>query len=92
MAHLERKQLAPVILAGDLNSASDDDSIKFLRKKFEVFSDKNPIEPTCSTKFGWLQIDFISGFPPGKFSCEKIFRGNDCTVSDHYAVIADLEL
>lgn len=92
MAHLERKQLAPVILAGDLNSASDDDSIKFLRKKFEIFSDKNPIEPTCSTKFGWLQIDFIAGFPQGKFTCNAVARGNDCTVSDHYAVIADLEL
>lgn len=88
---LNKKSLSPVILAGDLNSAPEDDSINFLRRNFEVFSDKSPIEPTCITKFGWQQIDFISGCPQGKFICKSIIRGNDCSASDHYAVIADLE-
>lgn len=89
---LEEKSLAPVILAGDLNSAPEDPSIDFLRKSFDVFSDQYPVAPTCcSSKFGEQQIDFISGFPQKKFVCRNIFAGNDRTASDHQAVIADLE-
>ena len=88
---LAEKQLSPIILAGDLNSAPEDDSINFLRKSFDVFSDNSGLGPTCTTKFGWQQIDFITGFPQGKFTCKQIFRGNDRTASDHYAVITDLE-
>ena len=89
---LAEKQLSPVILAGDLNSAPEDDSINFLRKSFDVFSDNSGLGPTCTNnKFGWQQIDFITGFPQGKFACKQIFRGNDRTASDHYAVITDLE-
>ena len=88
---LAEKNLFPVILAGDLNSAPDDASIDFLRTKFDVFSDNRNVQPTCMTKFGDLQIDFISGFPQKKFVCHDIFAGNDRTASDHQAVIADLE-
>ncbi len=88
---LAEKNLSPVILAGDLNSAPDDSSIDFLRKSFDVFSDNRNVQPTCMTKFGDLQIDFISGFPQKKFICHDIFAGSDRTASDHQAVIADLE-
>ena len=92
MDFLAKNSLSPVILAGDLNSAPNDISIDTLREKFDVFSDGRNVEATCVTKFGWLQIDFISGFPQGKFHCKEIFAGNDCTASDHKALIADLEL
>lgn len=91
MDHVEENRLFPAILAGDLNSAPQDDSINALREKFNVFSDDTEIEPTCETKFGPLQIDFISGAPIGRFHCQKIQAGDDQTVSDHRAVIADVE-
>jgi endonuclease/exonuclease/phosphatase family metal-dependent hydrolase len=89
--YLQSHSIAPVILAGDLNSAPEDPSINMLRQTFDVFSDNQGVKPTCITKFGWQQIDFITGFPQGKFTCRKIEIGNDRTASDHYALIADLE-
>lgn len=89
--YLDANNLYPAILAGDLNSAPEDVSIDALRRKFTVFSDRQPIQPTCETSFGPLQIDFISGSPGENIICHNIEAGCNCTFSDHRAVIADLE-
>lgn len=92
-AYLKEKQLSPVILAGDLNSQPQDSSIDALRRDFEVCNDGRDDRPTAeSSKFGWVQIDYIATFPKRKWQCKKFFVGNDCTASDHYAVVADLEI
>ncbi|MBE6388645.1 MAG: hypothetical protein E7043_00555 [Lentisphaerae bacterium] len=91
--YLDANGLYPAILAGDLNSQPDDASIYALREKFDVFNDGRSDQPTAnSQKFGWVQIDYISAAPKGAVRCEKFFTGNDCTASDHYAVLADLEI
>ena len=91
--YLDENQCYPAILAGDLNSQPQDTSIQTLREKFEVLNDGRDDRPTAfSKKFGWVQIDYIAAAPAGRFKCECFTRGDDCTVSDHYAVIADLEL
>ena len=91
--YLDENQCYPAILAGDLNSQPQDESIQALREKFEVLNDGRDDRPTAnSQKFGWVQIDYIAAAPAGRFKCECFTRGDDCTVSDHYAVIADLEL
>ena len=91
--YLDANGLYPAILAGDLNSQPDDASINALREKFDVFNDGRSDQPTAnSQKFGWVQIDYISAAPKGAVRCEKFFTGNDCTASDHYAVLADLEI
>lgn len=91
--YLDENQCYPVLLAGDLNSQPQDGSIQALREKFEVFNDGRDDRPTAySRKFGWVQIDYIAGAPAGRCKCEQFTRGDDCTVSDHYAVMADLEL
>lgn len=91
--YLDENSLYPAILAGDLNSQPHDDSINCLRGKFDVFNDNRCNEPTAkSSKFGWVQIDYIAAAPQSAVKCENFFRGSDCTASDHYAVIADLEI
>ena len=92
-AYLKERQISPVILAGDLNSQPQDNSIDALRRDFEVFNDGRSDKPTAeSSKYGWVQIDYISASPKKQWKCENFFVGNDCTASDHYAVIADLEI
>lgn len=90
---LDANSLYPAILAGDLNSQPQDAAIDCLRKKFDVFNDGRCSLPTAkSSKFGWVQIDYIAAAPQSAVKCLNFFRGDDCTVSDHYAVIADLEI
>ena len=91
--YLAENNLYPAILAGDLNSQPQDASINALRAEFDVFNDNFCNESTAySKKFGWVQIDYIAAAPQKRIKCENLFRGNDCTASDHYAIIADFEL
>jgi len=92
-AYLKKHQLSPVVLAGDLNSQPQDNSIDALRREFDVFNDGRSDLPTAeSSKYGWVQIDYISAAPKAQWKCDRFFVGSDCSVSDHYAVIADLEI
>jgi len=90
---LEANRLFPIILAGDLNTAPNAPALQALRRKFEVFNDNRDARPTAKTsKFGWLQIDYIAGTPSSAISCTAFRVGDDCRASDHYAVIADVEI
>lgn len=91
--YLKQNKLMPALLAGDLNSQPKDSSIEAVRKGFDLFNDLGDGRPTAnSSKFGWVMIDYIAGTPKGAFRCAQFHTGSDCTVSDHYAVGAELEL
>lgn len=93
LAYVADHRLFPILLAGDLNSSPRSGAVQALREKFDVFNDSGSGRPTAETgKYGWMQIDYISGSPHGTFKCRSFKVGDDCTASDHYAVIAELDL
>jgi endonuclease/exonuclease/phosphatase family metal-dependent hydrolase len=90
---LEKNSLYPAILAGDLNATPDTAALNALRENFTVLSDgREEMLTANSTKYGWVQIDYISLSKDGTWHCDSLRKGKDCTVSDHYAVIAELTL
>ena len=90
---IEEKSYFPVLLAGDLNNPENSPALRFLRKKWDIANDPAPALPTAKTgKFGWMQIDYICGFPKGVWCFRRFGRIDVLGPSDHYPVAADVEL
>jgi len=91
--HLEEKSYFPALLAGDLNNPEHSPALESLREKWDIANDSGPALPTAKTrKFGWMQIDFICGYPKGVWNFRKFERVDALGASDHYPVLAEFEL
>ena len=60
--------------------------------KWDIANDLEAGLPTAKTgKFGWMQIDFICGYPKGAWFFRRFERINALGKSDHYPVVAEIE-
>lgn len=91
--YLAEHNYYPAILVGDLNATPESQAIRDLHEVADVWNDADPETKTAySSKFGWVQIDYIASFPKGAFTLEKFYFGENITASDHRPAIADLIL
>ena len=90
--HVEEKSYFPALLAGDLNNGEHSPAVCFLREKWDIANDLGEGLPTAKTgKFGWMQIDFICGYPKGAWIFRRFERIDALGASDHYPIIVEVE-
>ena len=90
---VEEKSYFPALLAGDLNNGEHSPAVCFLRENWDIANDLGTGLPTAETrKFSWMQIDFICGYPKGAWIFRQFDRINALGASDHYPIVAELEL
>lgn len=78
--YVEKNQLYPAILTGDLNATPDSDAIKLLGQKWRITGDNTPTFPASKPK---KRIDFIAFSPKDAFEAVAYEVGNESVASDH---------
>lgn len=90
---LEANGWFPAILCGDLNNPPEAPAIRFLHEAWNVTNDLNEGLPTAKTgKFGWQQIDYVCCRPQDAFRVISNRRIEDCVASDHYPIVAEVDI
>ena len=78
--YVEKNQLYPAILTGDLNAAPDSSAIRLLQEKWRITGDNTPTFPASKPK---KRIDFIAFSPKDAFEAVAYEVGNEPVASDH---------
>ena len=84
---MEKENLFPAILLGDLNSRPDSEVIALLREKADIFGDDTPTFPAGAPN---RKLDYIAGFPKGAFCVENHQVIHDPSTSDHRPILAEI--
>jgi len=80
----------PALMIGDYNAASGSDAIMYVRNKWqEIIPDMGPTIPSDKPT---TQLDYIMGFPQGKWECTHYEILAKPGLSDHCFVVADLKI
>jgi len=90
-AHLEEKKYTPAIMAGDFNSLPDSQAIEYLREKWTVANDVNPMF-TFPADNPNIQIDYIAFTPKNAFTVLDCRCVPEKTASDHRPISAVLKI
>ena len=85
--YMEKNNLYPAILTGDLNAAPNSAAIKLLQKKWHISGDDTPTYPASKPK---RRIDFIAFCPQDAFEVIAYEVGNEPVASDHRPIKAKL--
>lgn len=87
--YIEKHNLSPVILMGDLNSPCDSWSLDHLRKKgFFVTNDLVPGEASHPANDPKVLLDYIAVYPANAAECLEHYVVEDDHTSDHRPVYA----
>lgn len=83
----------PAVWVGDLNAYPESATLRLIRKSWLVCNDSAPDIKTCDCgEDGWRTIDYICVYPENAFNLKDFRIIDDRTASDHYPVLAELEL
>ena len=85
--YLEKNQLYPAILTGDLNATPASSAIKLLEPKWRIAGDNTPTYPASKPN---RRIDFIAFSPADAFEVISFETVNEPDASDHRPIKAKL--
>ena len=89
MDYLEKHQLYPAILTGDLNAGPASNTIRLLKSKWKIVGDNKPTFPASKPR---AKIDYIAFYPADAFEVISYEVVNEPNASDHAPIKARLKL